>query len=393
MKKINFFLILVPVVFIFACHPVIPSGILITGTPELKFAANMDFSDLFENLISGAFNGGGENLTLINCKDVPDIKTFLIHMHAINHKFKFDAGNSGKIIIGGHEYNIIESLSEITLNQNVTLFDSEANEDDQTITLPLSEFNQTVKGFKFNTTNVKTKLYIFSGNNIIEDVDIELKFVPEEGSSTTKNIPATPGDKITLQKSGIDLSNKEFAGTGLPTGGYDIDIANMLNDGHDYHIEIKVILPSGSTFNTGIIGNDVDLSAELVIWMPLSLKSNSYAEISIGDFGGVGSFISSLNDFMNSLTLTLEMNNPIFHGGEFSLFKSPDLGAEKVFSFPMNEKIIFFEINENNMEIMKELEKPDYRLIFNSGATIDIPTKLILNKITLEASINYKMDF
>jgi len=392
MKKTHLFLLTVLMFGIFACTP--PSDIQIKGSiSDIKFEANMDFGQEFKNMVIDSFSGdGNDGLVTQYCVN-KETQTYLIKMDAIDEEFTItsEGSGAGTIIINGEEVSASSELGGYKLGEAATVFKSGDN-DNTPITLSLSSFGDSLKGFSFNANAIEAKIYITSHYDIIKAASIKLTFVNLDTSEKTSIAPFIVSN---LSKSNIDLSLTEYNGNGLPANGHPITIfGELVNAKSDFQLDIEVVLPNGTVISNDLFDTPIDISAELVIWLPMDLKADENgAEISFGEiFDGVGSFINDISEYMESLSLVVGMEpvNPFKDGKLVMKQEGTSLRIEN----DLYEKTLNFIIKEKDMETIGEMKKdfnPDIAIVYKKGDTLKIPKDFGTAYVSLSAKINFKI--
>jgi len=159
-------------------------------------------------------------------------------------------------------------------------------------------------------------------------------------------------------------------------------------------VHLKIVLPSGTSFNTSLLGEDVDVTTELVVWMPLEFQADlSYgASILLPDeeFEGIGDFIDSLTDMMESLSLVVGMNSNPFSQG---ILIMEDEGL-KIMN-PLGVNSLNFIINESDMKRIENLKrdfKPKFSIYFAPGTSLVVPRRLQTTTVSLVAKLKYLIE-
>jgi len=399
MKKTYLFLLTALAFAIFACA--IPSEIEVRGSiPKLKFATQTDFSEEFSNIIKDAF-GNDETIKKQDCVKVNEVQTFLIHVQAVDQSFAFDldTGSINTIEIDGVEYNISDYTTTFQFETDAVIFDSDEEKNkDKSITLPLSSLGDNLKGFNFSSDNIEAKLYIYSENEIIENAVIQIRFDKDDNGVFVHGDNPIIINDIVLARSGIDLNLSDYFETSLPSGGYEIDgFAGMLNDNADYQINVKVTLPANKPIQKSWLDDDVKITAELLVWFPLELEARGEGaaiEFPESTFDGVGGFIDSVVEYMEELSLIVEMNKNPFQDG--ILVMSQSEGSEMLYNIEhsMGAKTLNFKLSDNNMRIIERLSgdfNPKFSVKFDSGDRLSIPRSFNTTNITFSAKISYML--
>ena len=402
MKKLYPFLLMVLAMAVFACS--FPGEIEIRGSASnIKFAASFDFDEMFEKEIKKAFGEKEDgDITLQDCLNVSEIQTYLVCMDAFKTRFDFhtiDGTVPSTIKIGENTYNVTGLGGDIyKLDSEAVLYDS-ASEGEEPLMLPLASFTEVLNGFTFNPDRIKAKLFVKADNEIAEDVEMEIVFtmLDEDG----EEIGGDPFETINASNlardgSGIDRDETTYAQADLPAGGENIDsFPDMLTEKKDFRINIKVVLPADTPINKEFFTHEVNVSADLVVWLPMDLIADEGAEIEFPNdfFKGVGDFIKSVTDYMESLTLEVGMTaNPFQTGTLVMKQESTPLNIQNPLG---GGQTLNFAIDANDMRIIEELSdefKPKILIRFDNGGNIKLPREFGTSYVSLSARLSYTIE-
>lgn len=382
MKKYFLFLfVLLILLFVNSCEMQLPSEIHIKGSPSLKLAVELDFSETFKSMMDSAFGSdGNDQITVQNCVNAPEnIMTFLIRMKIaeltidrFSSTFNIDEIKSLLDIVGG----------EIKLDTEKEIFSSE---EDENIELPL-DFLQYLDGFLFNTESIKSKIYI-SGSSIAEVLKIDLNF-------NTGNLDDNKSiNNFTVGKSNIDINDTEYSGSNLPDGGSNDDNifpAKYLNDDMMLNIDFTIFIDKNKTIKTDMFDDDAKVEVELLIWFPLKFNvPNDGAEFKLIDFDVMGDFFNSISEsgIIEEIKLQIEMNENPFKDGDLVITngnwnRSCGSMTEKTITLNFPEDFIKY-INENTFN-------PNFSIKFDEPEdSLTIPKVLKIETVSVDAVINY----
>jgi hypothetical protein len=361
MKKI-FFLSSILLILFLVSSCKIPDKIHFSGTPKLKFAAGLDFTDVFADLMGEAFETG-DALIIKNCINAPNYMTFLIRMELVD-----EAIDMGSIFSPGSS----------TVRETPLL-------PAKPITLPLSHFNDMLPGFRFNTGNIESKLFI-SGSPIVNKFNLKLN--------------GQPINDIPVGVSGIK-SNEVYDKNVPPTGGVSVDniINPLIKIDSDMTIDIEVSLKAG-TYTAAELTNQANIVVELVIWMPLVFEAvNDGAEFKLPGFEDLGEFLFSLttdsDDMVKSLTLEIGLAHNPFKDGIFIVRNIDDPDYE-LFKIRMDASLISFNVRAEDIAYINKFKEKnndaeietDFAIKFAKGAHLVIPNTLEIMSISLEADLD-----
>jgi len=372
MKKNYFLLSLVfAVLFIFSCDMQVPSAVEIKGSPSLKFSADMDFSDIFSDVMKESFDSGSENYMVVqDCINVPNIKTFLVYKEIINMKPDFPSeymiGNSYIVPTGGIKLR--------------------SSDEDEPVTLPLQNFGNLLEGFKFDESKIKSSLFV-GGTDIVDKMEIELTF---DSASVTIEGFTDP------KTSGVNKNSDTFSATVMPSGGKSVDISSHLVNQNDLVIKTAITLPA-NTYEASLL-NDPLVVIELVVWIPLvlvadgdvSLDGEKGAALNLPNLAGIGSFISEIPDMIKSLQFDIVMNRNPFSGG-LMVIKSDTLNKKT----PVTGNSLKFAFTESDVKTIADSDpfEPEFSIFLKNGSNMEIPKDFKIMTISLEAKIDHTIDF
>jgi len=344
----------------FACDMQFPDRILITGSPSLKFSADMEFNDFFTGMVDEGFTGSG--LQVVDCVNT-NLKTFIIYKELFEiHPFSIFVDNG---FPAGINLNLTDKLPLGS----------------ETVTMALDGLTDGLGNFNF--ANVKSRLYI-SGTGIAQRLDIILEVDGDTHNFKDRN-----------QSSGFNNDTwKNFTSySQLPAGGVDIDLTDHLNGHSDFNIQYDISLPAGN-YPGNLIASDMKIIAELVIWLPMDFIAGGEAEFNFDSdsFGNVGDFITSVTDMgvMNWLALEIGMSQNLFENANLVMKYGSDEIENK-----LSAKSLRFMIDRENMKKIESLGgsfNPDFSIRFGPGARLGIPRNLQTTTITLEAGISYTIE-
>lgn len=399
MKNRYYFLILMLALSVLSCT--LPKEIEIRGTtPELTFRADMDFSEMFpSDMIQEAFSGENSDITVLDCVDAVDHQTYLLHMEAIKVEspllFELPLVGSNSITIelpNGEDLTIIieDYLGhEIKLLEEAVLYNSKDGEDP--VILPLEELGDSMAEFLgdfYFTSDVQAKIYFSSQDrSILEIMNFDIHF----GDTV---VPITNFEPVNF-----DVNTGVYIGTVMPSGGNVIEgFASLLNQKQDIEVNVKIYMEEGTSIEGEWLNKDIDITAELVIWLPLELQARAGGatiDFPSDFFEGVDDFIDTLTDIVESLSLIVGMSphNP-FKGGNLIMEISP--GFEIVNR--LDDDWLKFAISEDEMQRINNLNSgfnPKFSLRFAPGQILGIPKgfEFSLTSITLEATrIKYTIE-
>ncbi len=391
---------------IFACT--IPSKVEVRGTPRLKFAADMDFSDIFSDMLKEAFNeSGGNDIQILEAVNSPsDYKTFVIRLKL------FDVTE--------------ELLSSSPLNTSLSVppggkipFIDDVNGN---IDLMFSNCQDWLNGFDFNmgdntpdddTDDIKAYLYM-DGSRILDHTGIEMLITDGDGYNEYVILPASP-----RQGSEISPGDTEYGETSLPDGGRDIPL-NIIKDILTSHNDLAISNLSfyvdggkdGCTIESEWLEGELSFNIEMVIWFPLSVTAGvgtendgstpisleidgiNYpgAKIQIEELDKAGEFIQDFTgsemDIIESLKLELGMteNHPLKNGW----LVIQDTNSDFIVKTQASDTSVNLELKKEDIETINNLSSftPSLTIFFEKDETLGFPKELKITNINVEAGVN-----
>jgi hypothetical protein len=392
MKKIISFLSFLSILFfVFSCD--LPENIHVKGSPKLRFAAGLDFSEEFREMMHDAFSDSEsdrDNLVIQDCtNDVIEWMTFLIRVGLVDYDQEIEAGLD----------EAVESGSTFTLSKNVSIIKTDT-------TLHFSEFGNYLKGFKFVTDGIykiDSGLFIKSTNPLFENLKINLSYYDygTDGTDGTKIKDGINNGNISNKPSNIDLTAGEYKGIGVPTGGIPVDVTDFFDDEENIIIKLDVFLEAGTTYPIALLNKLKDqdkqeIDVELVIWLPLVFEAGEDAEFIIPGFEDLGEFLYSLtadsDDMVKSLKLEIRLDKNPFKDGTFVVRNIKD--SKEVFKVDMYADSIAFDVRAEDIDYINKIEDRDNFetesvVKFDEGDKLRFPRTLKIMSIALEAVIDY----
>jgi hypothetical protein len=374
MKKGSIFILILVIAGILACT--MPTSIEIKGSPSLNIPVVLDFSSLFSGFLDEGITGG-DNMVIKECTN-PSLTTmtYIIRVPIFEYSIPLDAA----LTIG------------VPLGSDFVLLDTnDASKPGTTLPLDFGGLGSGsfIDGFKFNSANAK--LYVSGSNATL----MNALTITMTQNSTSVTLPT---DKIS---SGFNTWGTTYTGTGLPDGGASFNINNLLDDHSSTSFGFKVYFPSGTTVNSAML-NNADITAELVIWLPMSLTvtAPTGADFTLMDmsdsdddlFGrteaGSG---DGTDNFIKSLDLTINLTTNPFSNGTMHI-KSGTVDIP----IAMGGNSFHLIISEDNMQLINDpLNFPFAPVIsvsYPSGGTLSIPRTLKTTRLNFTAEISYIID-
>jgi hypothetical protein len=380
-------------VFVFACT--IPSSVEVKGSPSLKFAANVDFNDVFSDMLDDVFNSGDDEVQIVNCTNPSlDYTTYLIHMEVYrDDDYRCEADedsfedNEGKIIINNTEIPV-EYVEEDDGDKFLVLENDEiiASSSDNPYILSFKSLEGYIEGFEF--TGIKARVYV-SGSQLASVVSIDLYKSDSDGNE----ILILPDDEITSRNpSGLELL-EEYTGQELPPGGGEIDISDEVNSCGELSIIYKIYLSKDSVIDYDWLGISHSIVVELVIWIPMTLESiEDNAVFKFPDFfDGIGDVFKSLagTGLVENMSIKIDIHplNPFGNG----IFVISDDNYGYI-QRPLDDYSFLIELNEEEIEyINKNPFDPVFFVLFpNKKSLLGVPNgDLMISTVSLNTELKY----
>jgi hypothetical protein len=414
MKKIVIFLVfsLFTLVF-FACEFKLPTAIEIKGSPSVRFAETVDIGKMFTDLINNAINGdgtedseGAEGMDIVECTNpgLPNV-TFVIHMDFFEKVLTIDDDAPESIAdeFPGIDLGLVNELvanDTITLDEDKDLINSK-----EPMILPLSSLGSYLTGFHFK--KLETKLY-FSGAPVIKRLRIEVAAVKIDDKDQITE-PEEYDEKFTdiePETSHYNVWKDGYEDIGLPSGGRPFDLPP---DGKDVAVFFRVIVPEGVEF----LREDLDdalIKVEAVVWLQFVFEADDDdAELAFPD----GTLFSSENDLfgrekpnadnmmtdiVESLSLKIVLNKDPFYGADLVVYSKKLDGSDGIeIKSKITDNSLPFNISKEDMDKINLAEnwpfKPNFKLKFSKGETLNFPKEFNATDIIFDAKIKYRIDF
>jgi len=375
---------------VFACK--MPSELEVTGSPSLKFAANMNFNEYFSDMIDDALNKDGDTQTIPCTNPSLNYKVLLLRMEIFrkeNYMCSVDessfSGDTGTITINGEEIPVTKNDTEhkyfVLTNSKTIASSSEPH------VRTFKGLDDYFEGFEF--IGIKSKLYIY-GTDLANVVNIDLDKVDDEGNETVF-VEDHDVDKGSSNTEFIE----EYTGLGLPPGGADVDIEDIINSGGDLLLNYKIYIPAGREIEFDWIDVPQTIIAELVIWLPMTLESveeNAHVKFP-SFFNGIGDIIKSLSGTgcieTMTINLTITPSNPFSNG----IFVISDEAYGNI-SSPLDINSFNINLNQDEIDyINKNPFDPRFFILFPvKNSLLKIQNgDILLSTVSLDAKLYYNM--
>jgi hypothetical protein len=378
---------------VFACT--IPSELEITGSPSLKFAANLNFNDYFSDMLDDALTADGD-LKIVPCTNPSlEFKVFLLYMEIFrNENYEcdvdedtFDDSGKGTITINGVDIPV--ELIDDTHKKLLVLENNKViAESDKPYTLTFKNIEDYLEGFEF--TGIQSKVYI-SGTQLTNVVSIDLYQVGNEETIVSN-------DEISRGPSGVE-SFEEYTGLTLLPGGGDIEISDIINNGGNLSLTYKIYLPKNTLIDYDLLKGLHTIVAEIVIWLPMTLKSkDENANFKFPDFfDGVSDVFKSLagTGYIEniSMKIAIEPLNPFGLGNGIFIINDDNYGQIRS---PLDEHSFLIIFNEEEIDyINKNPFDPNFFVLYpEKNSFLKIPNgDIMITTVSLDAELKYNVEF
>ena len=396
MKKIYYFLCVTLILFfVFACT--MPSEIEITGSPSIKFAANMNFGNYFSEMIDNIINADSMTKTLVCTNPSLEYMAFVMRMeifHKEDYKCEadidtFSPDGVGSIIINDDKEIPVELIDNgnkfFVLENDETIAESD---EDKPYTLTFSGIEDYLEDFEF--TGIHAKIFI-SGSELSNAVSIDLKQIKPDGTV----VPIVPDGKITKGPSGVkDLD--EYEDIGLPDGGAEIDIDDIINSGGDLAIIYRIYLPKASEIELEWLKHLHNIVAEIVIWLPMTFDSiDDNAIIKFPDFfDGITDALKTFAGigYIENMDMKIGIN-PLNPFGNGFLIMSDD--AYDDIRSPLDDHNFYFSFTYEDLDYINNNEfNPRFFILYpNKHSLLEIPRgDIMVSTVSIKAKFKYNME-
>jgi hypothetical protein len=375
-----------------------PSEVEVTGSPSLKFAANLNFNNFFTDMMNDALNSDGDT-KIITCTN-PSLKymVYILRMEIFRKEnFKcdvdlttFDYMDDGIILIDGKEINVHYDGGDekfFVLDDEETIAETA---DDEPYILSFNGLNDYTEDFKF--FGVQSKVYIY-GTEIVEKLKIDLSQIKDDGTV----IDFIDGGNIPKKiPSGFEFS-EEYDGIELPDGGGEVDIDDEINSGGDLTLKCRIYIEKDTAIEYDLINSLHTIIAEIVIWFPMTLESiEENAVFKFPDFfDGISDVFKSLAgtgciDNMN-IKISVDPLNPFGSG----IFVINDDNYGYIPS-PLDDNSFFIDLNQEQLDyINKNQFDPSFFVLFpDKNSILRIPKgDIMITTVSLDAALKYNKEF
>jgi len=380
--------------FVFACT--LPSEVEVTGSPTLRFAANINFGDYFSDMITDIVSADSDTKTVPCTNPSYEYLVFLLRMEIFrkeDYRCEVDessfVGNVGTIIINDTELPVELIENGESKKYFVTDNDETIAESDKPYSLSFKGLEDYLEGFEF--IGVHSKVYIY-GTQLADAVTIDIYQVDGEGNEEL----IIPDEEMTKGPSGVE-SLDEYTGLELPPGGADIDITDIINSGGDLALKYKIYMPAGSEIDYEWIDITHTIVAEIIIWLPMTF--DSVEENAIFKFpklfNGVSDIIKSLAETGCVEDMNIQINidplNPFAHG----LFVINDEGYGNITS-SLDDYNFFINLNDEEVDyINKNPFNPRFFVLYPAlHSLLEIPKgDILISTVSINADFIYNAEF
>jgi hypothetical protein len=383
--------------FVFACT--VPSSLEVKGSPSIKFSANVNFDDVFSDMLDDVFNSGNDNVRVLSCTNPSlEYRTFVLYMEIYkneNYECEVDintfVGGEGSIIINNTEIPV-EYIEAADGNKFLVLENDEiiASSSGKPYVLSFKGLEGYLEGFEF--TEIKSRLYV-SGSQLASVVSIDLYKVHSEGHE----ILIKPDNEITSKRpSGLEFL-EEYTGHELPPSGGDIEISDEINSCGELSLVYKIFLPKDTVINYDWLEGTHTIFVEFVIWFPMVLESiEDNAVYKFPDFfDGIGGVFKSLagTGMIKNMGIEIGMHplNP-FSSGIFVI-------SDENYGYiqrPLEAYSFLIDLKEEEIEYINNNPfDPVFFVLFPKKKTIlGVPNEdIMISTVILNVELKYNADF
>ena len=385
MKRVLIFISIVTVfLVVFACT--LPKEIEIKGNPSVRFAANMDLSEMFLDMLTDGFSADDE-LFIQNCTNPAlETQTFLLGKRIIDEPFEIDELDPNLSHLGGFEYELTDPM--------------QLSEPDASFPVDFSDIGEFIPGFQF-TDSVKAYVFIECDSlEILNITTIELTFGSE--------LMEIQGKDIDPRLSGIDLESSEYTAATIPKWGIDVSsqIIKLMNDGEETEVGVNIFIPAGEVIHDDWFG-PINVGGELIIWLPLELVAGPdgaeilFPEDFMGDsgkdlFGRSNADDDAYTQMFESMRIKIDLSKSPFKGGTLLV---ESYAGKKVISISaeLQGDSLDFPIDEEDMKKINDPEYfpfiPEFSVSFKPGGILSVPVDLMATIVSFEGKMKYTYVF
>lgn len=415
MKKfIHIFAIFFIIFAVFACT--LPSTVEIRGTPEITVRGsvtfNEEFQEMFDEIRKGFENQTVDGFQFVEC-DNQNVKymTFAMYLPLIgSDELDEINANLSNPSLGAGSIDTALDLSpglpgEYEIGRDYDLATGNAKD----IEINMSDFPEFMNDFELS--GIEAYLYV-SGSDIVESLGIDV-YLDDITFGTAPNVvlPGTPSPDIEISgptNPPLDwedsVSNGKYTKYPFPKSDYEVEVQHIINDGETVQFSFRAYLKQGNRFKKEWLNSgDVDIKAELVIWLPLKLKAkvngaviefpNDFGEDDI--FGRNKDDDNTLFESIEELTLELTRNTGfelnglklrVWNVGDTQPFKIIDMGSNR----------LKFDFDSDQMKIINETIPfvPRIEFFIPHGKELKVPRDPDFNvtELYFKAKLNYKIE-
>jgi hypothetical protein len=385
---------------VFACT--MPSEIEVTGSPSLKFAANLNFGDYFDDMLDKVRSSNGPSEPPMPCTE-PSYMTFILRMEifnqedyrcAVDESLFINIGDRGDISINGIDIPV--ELQEAGDHRKFLVLEDDfiIAESDIPFSMSFKGIEKYIEGFEF--TGIKSKIYI-SGTDLVDILTIDIYEITNDHP---EGIRILEDSRVSKGESGLK-SLEKYTGHDLPQGGGEMDgeeISHTINSGGDLYLKCKIYIQEGTSIDYGLINDSHSVHAEIVIWFPMELtaKEENASFVFPDFFDGISDVFKSLSgtgciENMN-INIDISPRNPFGNG----IFVINDDNYKPI-KYPMTSDSFSFGLNKEDLDFINNNPfDPKFFISFPKNADLGIPngdTMPMITTVSLDAELKYNMEF
>ena len=388
---------------VFACT--LPSSIEITGSPSIEFSFDMDFNDIFTEMMTEAF--GDASFILDRTHADFESRTLLVGTNVEEMDLEIELENVPESGLGeGTEYDLYidGEIIEVEIIGGVHTFknDAELFRNDEPLMLEISSFNSNLEGFKF-ADGIKAYLYI-SGSELVTSFTTELEFKIGGVTQAVQTIESGHLPKA----SGLKGSDTDYSHLDVPDGYIEIaGFSDLLASGEDLEINYVIGVKAGGSYDPYSLdgGEPNVILMELVIHFPMIFEAAGDTTLYVPDSGirtGASFNFSELDSIggiiqgLSESTEDVEFNNVEFI---INLTENPFKDGYLVLSCPYSGITIINEPTETSLKIslsMSDLDaiagayhfEPAFNIFMENGEFLSIPKDFRILSVSLNADFS-----
>ena len=354
------------ILFLFSCDFQIPTAIEVRGNPDLKFAAKMDIGEAFQDLLDP-----GADYGLLPCVNTVT-RTYIIQKVVIDQELTYPGGGNASYVIPPGQPPL--GTNNITMSVG---------------------FDNILLGFTLNP--VIARVYLSGNTNLVNVLSVEIK--------VNSSDPSFDKTYTSVNKRASGVSGSTFNGVSLP-GAASTNIMLPLSES-GLVVNFEVSIPANTTIQSSWFSQNV--VTEILIWVPLEFTASTGALIDIPEdslfpsdqdlFGREsGDDSNPISDYVESLELSIVLNQNPFVGKELIIWSGPSFAGRKIeIKDTLKGNSFILPIDKKNMENINKPENypfaPNFRITYKAGDILRFPWVLTTTEFIFKAKMNYRHNF